>query len=311
MRTTRTSRLLITGTVAFNWVRGERAIRLLATFFTIAGVCVASPARSAPDAGAGAVTDADRPTLSRRAQELANEARQAASPAPAAPPRPAKYLGHFTEAEVRAAAGESGADKREWRIAEWRRRPGSIVALSFRAKGGGAAGKDGDPQVAILHPEGGRLVRSATGSIVVGDNGCPHGGELDRGADRGPEADLDLGGYRLSGQDFAVGVRLTCHTTFPAGELTEARLYLLEQQGSTMRQIFEAPIAWTNHDRVAGQDSIAHGTVEIQPPSHGGHPDLLLRTNIRTEPFDGGSAKKRVELKRFLWDGTRYVTKDE
>src|SRR5260370_10110169 len=107
--------------------------------------------------------------------------------------QPRRYLGSFSEADVRAAVGE-GATAREtrWRIAEWRARPNTLVALSFRAiKGGGDLARLG-AHAAVLEARDGKLAAVAETALPFPDADCANDGAATLGADSAPRRNPDL-----------------------------------------------------------------------------------------------------------------------
>jgi hypothetical protein len=259
--------------------------------------------------------------LAARARAQAAEGAGASGPAsqPAVAARQQQYLGSFTETQVRLAAagaestGEPAAAL-QWRIADWAARPRSIAALSFRAAGTGGDPRSMRAHLVLLEDRAGALASVAEGRPALTKINCDSAaGDGALANESPPTFDLDLAHYLVAPGNAALGVRLTCHNSFPAGEGSETRLILFELRGHELREIFDQPIAWTNEDRAGGEATTARGVLVARGTKHGGHFDLALRMTIARGPLGGDQAlapKKKsatnVDTKRFTWTGQAY-----
>ena len=131
--------------------------------------------------------------------------------------------------------------------------------------------------------------------LAIAETHCERSDGEELGADGtdAPAFALDLGDYRVAAREVAIGVRFTCHNVFPAGEGSETRLYLLDLQGAAMREIFDEPIGWTNHDRVAGEDTEATGVSSFSNSTdmRGGSTSCSGRTSPHSNSVDVRSEK--------------------
>lgn len=281
---------------------------------------VAEPQRAAtvsPKQGAGVTGALPVPPASevqRTASSLAAKARAQAHATPddGAEHDAAGELFGFTEADVRAAAGEPKTTERHWRIAAWKARAGSIVALSFRSTDATSGLK---PRVALLEVHAAKLTLIASGSLGMRRAECEN---EPNGASADAHFELDLAAYVIGPSNPAIGVRFSCHHSFPSGEGTETRLSLLELRGHALREVLDERIAWSSDDRVSGRTTEGAGGVLVQATAHGSHFELTLQTTVTSRAIDSGDDERarvaeqppRIESKRFVWAGNRYAAPD-
>ncbi|HET7540023.1 MAG TPA: hypothetical protein VFK05_09125 [Polyangiaceae bacterium] len=232
---------------------------------------------------------------------------------------PPRFLGSFSEADVRSAVGRPASKALSFRIAEWPGHPDQLFALSFQTVAVGASNKSLDPRVTLLERRSGALVRVAEASIVRQKARCPNepdSPDFPPDEDRVPDFKLDLGPYQIARESRAIGVRYSCSETWPAADADDEFLYLLEPLGKQLRQVLEAQVGFRRYDRPAFTDTSGIGTLSTVPErAKGGYFDLLLRMNTtveKTNPTAPPDARDTTQksshetLRRFTWDGTRY-----
>ena len=243
------------------------------------------------------------------AARAAGENPKPAEPAPSPDEKNAKYLGTFNSESVRAAAQAAAGTKdqaRAWRMAEWKSRPNTVVALSFQSVPFGAKVATMEPRLSVLEAQNGKLTEIARGRPAFTETHCENAGNAPATDDEAPTLALDLAPYAIAKGKTALGVRLQCHNSFPAGDGVETRLALFEiAENSILRKIFEASVDWDNHDRVGG-DSNTEGIVIVQKTAHAGYFDLLLQTTVTR---DSDPPEKRTEKRLYVWSGDRYAEK--
>lgn len=275
---------------------------------TTIAVASASSVAAAPAASLPADLAAMAASISKKALE------QAAGSAEATPPSvTGTFLGSFTGANIAAVAAQGAEPGLSWRIAEWKARPSSVVALSYRAVPFGSDGAALRPRVAVVESQQGKLARVAGGTFATPRANCANTGGGPDGEP--PSFELDLAPYVVAQGNTAIGVRFTCHNSFPAGEGSDTHLVLLEVRGADLRAILDERVASSNHDRVGAVDTTRKGVVSMQSTAHGGYFDLLIRTTTTPTKFsdeDDGTTpatskeKPRLESKRFVWSGEGY-----
>lgn len=232
-----------------------------------------------------------------------------AEPAPSSDAKSTKYLGTFSSEDVRAAAQAAAGTKDQasaWRMSEWKSRPHTVVALSFQSVPFGAKVATMEPRLSVLEAQNGKLSEIARGRPAFTETHCENAGNAPATDDEAPTLALDLAPYAIAKGKTALGVRLQCHNSFPAGDGVETRLALFEiAENSILRKIFEASVDWDNHDRVGG-DSNTEGIVIVQKTAHAGYFDLLLQTTLTR---DRDPPEKRTEKRLYVWSGDRYTEK--
>lgn len=223
-----------------------------------------------------------------------------------APPAPAPRT--FSAAEIQAALHRAPtvAPGAPCKFERWRQVPGAVVALC--ASTTAAATTIIGPHVILAVPKHERLEPAASGQLVLAKTNCDLVPGDMKESHEVPSFDLDLVPYTVARERFAIGVRFTCHNEFKVGEGHETRLYLLEQSGAELRQIFDEPVTWSRIDRGNGRQSTTHGGVVKEPAIHAGHFDLALETTTFESDYPAGPLEpERTATQRFVFDGTRYV----
>jgi hypothetical protein len=214
----------------------------------------------------------------------------------------------FSDAEIQAALHRAPgvAAAAPCRFERWRRVPGAVAALCASVTE--AATTIIGPHVVLAVPNHDQLQPVASGQLVIAETNCdPARGDLRRSHEV-PSFDLDLAPYAVAHDRFAIGVRFTCRIEFKVGEGRETRLYLLEQDGSALRQIFDRPVTWSRIDRSNHRQSATHGGVVKQSTMHAGHYDLALETTTFESDYPAGSLEpETTATQRFVFDGSRYV----
>ena len=224
-----------------------------------------------------------------------------------------RFLGAFSEADVRAAVGRSGSPKLRFRIAEWSTYPQRLVALSFEPIPFGGDDQLLKPRVTLLEQRNGALAPVAEGRIERQKIHCADRDEPPGGDDRAPDFKLDLGEYAVSPKSVSIGVRCTCFHTSTTEDGSEEFLYLLELTGKRLRQVFEAQIGYTRYTRPTFTDTAGVGVLSIAPgPTKGGYFDLVVRMRVTVDTADpplhpaAPPSGTHEESQRFSWDGARY-----
>ncbi|MEO7114215.1 MAG: hypothetical protein ABI183_27485 [Polyangiaceae bacterium] len=154
-----------------------------------------------------------------------------------------------------------------------------------------------------------------TAKIAVDPDACdaPTGND-----DDAPELALDLAPYRITDQERAIGVRVTCHQTFPAGEASRSELVLFARSAASakasLEDVFRISVADHEEQRGPGDAIDELATVSVLPRKTAGHFDLSVRRTTTIASLDataGRPAKTRVATMRFVWNGSRYVASTE
>lgn len=120
---------------------------------------------------------------------------------------------------------------------------------------------------------------------------------------------LDLAPYNISSTVTAFGIRVSCNTSFPAGENDTDTLFLYRTTGKTLTEIFSVNVA--NNDRQRGPNDVTEQTavVKIGKNSTNEFKDLIVETTIRHSLFyQEANAAVRSEKKtdRYKWLGKSY-----
>ena len=223
--------------------------------------------------------------------------------------------GTFTREDVIRAAGAGSDPTSIWLVSEWHAQPATLVALSFRPVEFGYPLDKLDPTLVLLQASSGKLVPLATRQLDLSKANCSNeSGQPPGGWDDAPKFALDLAAYAIALGQTALGVRLTCMYTFPAGQGIDTWLFLLEPKAGKLRQIFEASIGHENFDRPSANQTTATGVLLVQPTRHAGYFDLQLRTKLRIQggdpeafPNTAREPSERTETQRFVWKGDHYV----
>jgi hypothetical protein len=214
----------------------------------------------------------------------------------------------FNDAEIQAALHRAAgvATAAPCKFEHWRQMPGAVVALC--ASTTAAATTIIGPHVVLAVPDHDQLEPVASGQLVITETKCDLiPGDM-KPSHEVPTFDLDLAPYVVAHGRSAIGVRFTCHNEFKVGEGHETRLYLLEQSGAELRQIFDQPVTWSRTDRGNRRQSVTHGGVVKQPSIHAGHFDLALETTTFENDYPVGTLEpERTATQRFIFDGSRYV----
>jgi hypothetical protein len=208
-----------------------------------------------------------------------------------------------SDGSVRAVCAPGADSQRIWHVSAWHAGSPKIVALSFSPVSPTDDPKLAKPELCVLERQAEKLTKLAGGSVRVGETECSN---MPPAPSDAPSFELDLAPYVLAPGNTALGVRLICQNSFPAGEGGQSRLYLFEQQGARLAQVLDEEIAWSNHDRVGRRDTDAKGVLVIQKSEHGGHFDLSITMSELTEPFEGAPSKK-TETRKLVWKTDRYV----
>jgi hypothetical protein len=223
--------------------------------------------------------------------------------------------GAFTREAVIRAAGVGSDPASIWLISEWHAQPATLVALSFHPVEFGYPLDKLDPSLVLLQASSGNLALLAKQKLDLRKANCSNeSGQPPGGWDEAPKFALDLAAYAIAPGQTAIGVRLTCMYTFPAGQGIDTWLFLLEPKAGKLRQIFEASIAHENFDRPSANETKATGVLLVQPTQHAGYFDLQLRTKLRIQggdpeafPNTAREPSERIETERFVWKGDHYV----
>ena len=218
-------------------------------------------------------------------------------------------LGKFTQDDVIRAAGAIEDNSSMWLASAWDARKDAIVALAFHPTEFGYEVKQLDPRLFVLQETSGKLAPVAQTKLDLSHANCSNdSGEPAGGWSDAPKFALDLGACEVTPGQTAVGVRLTCMYTFPAGQGIETRLYLAELKDGTLRQIFEAMMAREDFQRPAATWGTTHGVLAVQPTQHAGYFDLELRSefNLRYENPEAGKPSQRTRTERFVWIDNHY-----
>jgi hypothetical protein len=234
-----------------------------------------------------------------------------------ATPDATRLLHRFTMDDVKralASARGSMTGPTNWRVAEWNARRASVVALSYRPVTFGAPIASMNPHLAVLDERDGKLVSVVESKIAFTDTNCANDGGEPVNDDPGSEDDesapalsLDLAPYKMTPSSTALGVRLHCRYTFPAGEGDNTYLALFEVAPGTLRLVFETPIETHDHQRVNPDDDFeTKGVVIVQKTAQKGHFDWLLQT---TQTGGAAGSSKRIEKTVFVWNDERYTKK--
>jgi len=291
-------------------------VRALARACVTASACLGGLAITAATFVACARGGGPAPAASSSGSRLHETSPTAAAPANTTPVETDTYLGSFTAAAVRAAVrdrlGPTDVATR-WHIAEWKARPGSIVALSFQAVPFGANVDELRPAVVVLENRSGKLVPIADGKLALGQVHCENGSGESVSDEAAPVFELDLAPYVIAPGATAIGVRFVCYNTFPAGEGSLTQLSLLELHAGTLREVLREPVSFSNHDRPSGTEIDTRGTVSLDTTLHDGHFDLVIQTTRRIADDGSGirlpadRASPKVETRRYVWSSDRYI----
>ncbi len=240
-----------------------------------------------------------------------------AAPAPSAPSAPSAVdAGPAPRAEpetdpraaIVAAAGLGPVDA----LTEVRRFGGGWVVLRTDGASVDAKGGHLTLRVAIVSGGGdaGAPTRAAEGRIAVERADCTQ----TAGPADGPTAVLDLAPYRLDAATTAIGARVTCGRTFPAGEGVATTLHLLRPSGGALTEVFRATVEDHDHQRGPGDELDVLATVAVEPARRAakgapaGLADVVVRrTTSRSRIGESAAPTRTTTVERFAWDGARYA----
>lgn len=200
-----------------------------------------------------------------------------------------------------AAAGFGAGDARD-DVRSWGGSPGGAVALRVERSAIDESGGHATLRVVALARAGGALRASHSATFTVDRPDCVEG----NGPADAPTALLDLAPYRLDSETMAVGVRVTCGRSFPAGEGSRTTLHLLRPNGAALERVLDVTVEDHDHQRGPGDFRKATAVVILEPKA--GRPaDLVVRHTIETGRLDEPEKPKRAtKVERFKWDGARY-----
>jgi hypothetical protein len=224
-------------------------------------------------------------------------------------------LGAFTREDIIRAAGTGKDGSLMWLASEWRPRKDTIAALSFRPTQRGYPVQKLEPRLVLLQNNAGKLARVTDKKLDLSRVICSNeGGEAPGGWEEAPKLALDLAAYDIAPGQTALGIRLTCMYTVPAGDGVDTQLLLLELKDGHLRQILETSVGRNNFDRPSENRSTTTGVLVVQREQHAGYYDLQLREKIQIESEadpaiakNAHSLSERSETKRFIWNGDHYV----
>ncbi len=122
-----------------------------------------------------------------------------------------------------------------------------------------------------------------------------------------PQFSVDRRAYELRKGEFAVGIRFTFTTEFPAGENTTETLYLYRLNDGKIVRVLRLDVA--NDDRQRGPNDrvVARTALEVLPTESQGLRDLRVRSTFqRGHLVEDGSVTTERRTSRLIWNGTSY-----
>jgi hypothetical protein len=208
----------------------------------------------------------------------------------------------FSEAEVRAALGKVDEGSHVI-LADWRARPCSAVALTFRAVSPKSAPAELSAHLFLVEKARGKSTLVATSPINLDDASCMRDPGWE--PEHPPSFKLDLADYRITAGETAIGTRFTCDFQAPGAEGTVTRLYLFRQEAGTLSKILAENVELSQYDRVANEYVDSHGILIMQRTQTSGVFDILLRM---TDVFrsESGKTRKKTREQRYQWKGSQY-----
>jgi hypothetical protein len=223
---------------------------------------------------------------------------------------PATLLGTFTQDDVIRAASVNADSSLLWVTAEWHARKGTIAALSFRPTEFGYPVEKLEPRLVLLQERAGKLESLAERKLDLSRANCSNdSGEPAGGWDQAPKFALDLAAYSIAPGQTALGVRLTCMYTFPAGQGIDSQLFLVELRNGALRQVFEGSMETEDFQRPGATWARTKSVLVVQRTQHGGYFDLQLNSKVRIEGDtpEAREPTERTQTERFIWSGDHYV----
>lgn len=114
--------------------------------------------------------------------------------------------------------------------------------------------------------------------------------------------------FSIAEGETVVGVRLSCEFSFPAGEGSETRLYLLRIVDGSLVRLFGAQMAFNDYQRGPNDETHGSAVLVVNRARQEDFADLTLKETVLSSPLiaDHKRTTKKTSLHHFQFHAGKY-----